>query len=30
MGFYEFSSPYDWSRIAEYKRTAGIRSRRHD
>ena len=22
MGFYEFSSPYDWSRIAEYKRTA--------
>ena len=22
MGFYEFSSPYDWSRIAAYKRTA--------
>ena len=22
MGFHEFSSPYDWSRIAAYKRTA--------
>ena len=22
MGFHEFSSPYDWSRIASYKRTA--------
>lgn len=22
MGFHEFSSPYDWSRIAEYKRAA--------
>mgnify|MGYP000718581732 CR=1 FL=1 len=22
MGFHEFSSPYDWSRIASFKRTA--------
>lgn len=25
MGFHEFSSPYDWSRIADYKRTAAAR-----